>query len=69
MSETRNGNILVVDDTPQTLQLLVAILSGANYTVRPADSGALALAWFLAACVRGCWAFALMGAPCPRQCS
>ena len=44
MSETRNGNILVVDDTPQTLQLLVAILSGANYTVRPADSGALALA-------------------------
>ncbi len=48
MSETRNGNILVVDDTPQTLQLLVAILSGANYTVRPADSGALALASVLA---------------------
>ena len=48
MSETGNGNILVVDDTPQTLQLLVAILSGANYTVRPADSGALALASVLA---------------------
>ena len=48
MSETGNGNILVVDDTPQTLQLLVAILSGANYTVRPADSGALALASALA---------------------
>lgn len=48
MSETGNGNILVVDDTPQTLQLLVGILSGANYTVRPADSGALALASALA---------------------
>ena len=48
MSETGNGNILVVDDTPQTLQLLVAIWSGANYTVRPADSGALALASALA---------------------
>ena len=48
MSETGNGNILVVDDTPQTLQLLVTILSGANYTVRPADSGALALASALA---------------------
>ena len=48
MSETGNGNILVVDDTPQTLQLLVGILSGANYTVRPADSGALALASVLA---------------------
>lgn len=48
MSEMRSGNILVVDDTPQTLRLLVAILSGANYTVRPADSGALALASALA---------------------
>lgn len=38
------GEILVVDDTPQTLQLLVAILTSAGYTVRPADSGALALA-------------------------
>lgn len=38
-----NGEILVVDDTPQTLQLLVNILSGENYTVRPADSGGLAL--------------------------
>lgn len=39
-----NGEILVVDDTPQTLQLLVTVLSGANYAVRPADSGALAMA-------------------------
>ena len=38
------GNILVVDDTPQTLRLLTTILSAENYTVRPADSGALALA-------------------------
>ncbi len=39
-----NGNILVVDDTPQTLRLLMTILSAEHYTVRPADSGALALA-------------------------
>ena len=48
MSETGNGNILVVDDTPQTLRLLVTILSGENYTVRPADSGILALASIIA---------------------
>lgn len=43
-----NGNILIVDDSPQTLRLLTTILSGENYTVRPADSGALALASALA---------------------
>ena len=48
MSKTENGDILVVDDTPQTLRLLVTILSGENYTVRPADSGILALASIIA---------------------
>ena len=44
MEETDNGEILVVDDTPQTLKLLAEILSSARHRVRPADSGALALA-------------------------
>ena len=37
------GNVLVVDDTPASLRLLVDILSGEGYTVRPADCGPLAL--------------------------
>ena len=44
MVAKKYGEIMVVDDTPQTLQLLVTMLSGADYIVRPADSGALALA-------------------------
>ena len=41
---TQNGTILVVDDTAANLKLLVEILATAGYQVRPADSGALALA-------------------------
>lgn len=37
------ANILVVDDNPQNLRLLIAILSMRGYKVRPAPSGALAL--------------------------
>lgn len=36
--------ILVVDDSPDVLRLLTGILKEAGYAVRPADSGALALA-------------------------
>jgi PAS domain S-box-containing protein len=38
------GTILAVDDHPESLALLVNILGGAGYEVRPADSGELALA-------------------------
>ena len=38
------GTILVVDDTPANLRLLVDILAAEGYEVRPADSGELALA-------------------------
>jgi DNA-binding NtrC family response regulator len=37
------GNVLVVDDTPQNLDLLSEILSGDGFDVRPAKSGGLAL--------------------------
>ncbi|MBP0001185.1 MAG: hybrid sensor histidine kinase/response regulator [Cyanobacteria bacterium SID2] len=37
------GNILVVDDTPANLQLLIGLLSDKGYTVRPIPSGKLAL--------------------------
>jgi CheY-like chemotaxis protein len=37
------GNILVVDDNPQNLRLLVGMLSEKGYRVRPAPNGALAL--------------------------
>ena len=37
------GNILVVDDTPQNLDLLLEILTDDGYEVRPAKSGRLAL--------------------------
>jgi CheY-like chemotaxis protein len=36
-------NILVVDDTPDSLRLLVGILTGKGYKVRPAPSGTYAL--------------------------
>jgi DNA-binding response OmpR family regulator len=38
------GNILVVDDTPENLELLVALMETGGYTVRPTVNGALALA-------------------------
>ena len=37
------GDLLVVDDTVDNLRLLIEILSGYGYTVRPAPSGVLAL--------------------------
>ena len=37
------GTILVVDDEPDSLALIVGILAGEGYQVRPADSGKLAL--------------------------
>src|SRR3569832_2494027 len=37
------GNILVVDDTPQNLRLLVGILQKQGYEVRPVPNGKLAL--------------------------
>lgn len=37
------GDLLIVDDTVDNLRLLIEILSGYGYTVRPAPSGALAL--------------------------
>ncbi len=40
----RSPNILVVDDTPDNLRLLVRILRKIGYKVRPANSGRLALA-------------------------
>jgi PAS domain S-box-containing protein len=46
---TRKGIILVVDDTPESLLMLVNILNAEGYQVRPADSGELALASVAAA--------------------
>lgn len=43
MSQRMQGNILVVDDTPANLRILVDLLSKQGYTVRPAPSGPLAL--------------------------
>jgi two-component system, sensor histidine kinase and response regulator len=44
MSQTPpSGTILVVDDTPENLRLLVGFLKHQGYQVRPAPSGALAL--------------------------
>ncbi len=40
---SEHGNILVVDDTPANLQLLIGLLSHKGYTVRPIPSGKLAL--------------------------
>ena len=41
---TRKVEILIVDDEPDTLVLLIGILTGEGYLVRPSDSGSLALA-------------------------
>lgn len=41
--DKRKGNILVVDDKPDNLRLLVKLLSGQGYQVRPVLSGKLAL--------------------------
>jgi two-component system NtrC family sensor kinase len=41
--DTKQGNILVVDDTPENLRLLMGILSDKGYEVRPAPNGELAL--------------------------
>jgi len=41
---TSKGEILVVDDEPDTLALLISILTEAGYRARPSDSGRLALA-------------------------
>lgn len=40
---TRPAEILVVEDTPASLELLVQLLGGAGYTVRPAQEGRMAL--------------------------
>ena len=40
---SKHGNILVVDDTPANLQILISLLSKKGYTVRPMPSGKLAL--------------------------
>jgi CheY-like chemotaxis protein len=37
--EISQANILVVDDTPDNLRLLVGILVEHGYTIRPAASG------------------------------
>ncbi len=44
MNTTDQPNILVVDDTPDNLRLLVGMLSNKGYKVRPVPSGKLALA-------------------------
>jgi two-component system sensor histidine kinase EvgS len=46
MNETTRGipEILVVDDTPENLHVLLTLLSEAGYKVRPANNGKLALA-------------------------
>jgi two-component system, NtrC family, sensor kinase len=41
--KTNQGNILVVDDTPENLRLLSGILSEKGYQVRPVPNGKLAL--------------------------
>jgi len=41
---TGQGEILVVDDEPDALALLISVLTEEGYHVRPADSGKLALA-------------------------
>lgn len=41
--DTKNVEILIVDDTPANLQLLAGILKDEGYKVRPASSGKMAL--------------------------
>lgn len=43
-AEASKANILIVDDTPENLRLLVGILAEQGYIVRPATSGSRALA-------------------------
>ena len=43
LPKTHQGNILVVDDTPENLRLLAGILSEKGYQVRPVPNGKLAL--------------------------
>ncbi|MBF0241832.1 MAG: diguanylate cyclase [Desulfamplus sp.] len=43
MGDPVPGNILVVDDNPQNLRLLIAILTMHGYKVRPAPNGELAI--------------------------
>ena len=43
MAKTKQGNILVVDDTPNNLHLLMDILTRKGYEVRPAPNGERAL--------------------------
>lgn len=44
MSENKQKSIVIVDDTPENLQLLMEMLSKQGYRVRPAPNGELALA-------------------------
>ena len=44
MSHNRQKSIVIVDDTPENLRLLIGMLSEQDYRVRPAPSGELALA-------------------------
>lgn len=43
LAEAKPGNILVVDDTPANLGLLVGMLKSKGYLVRPAPNGRIAL--------------------------
>lgn len=43
-NEVKKENILVVDDSPQNLKLLIGILARTGYKIRPATNGDLALA-------------------------
>lgn len=43
MSQNRQESIVVVDDTPENLRLLIEILSEQGYRVRPAPNGELGL--------------------------
>ena len=44
MNNQTNANILVVDDTPENLRLLIGILKEQGYRVRPASNGPRAIA-------------------------
>lgn len=43
MNDQNRGDILIVDDTPANLQLLMQLLNDQGYKVRPATSGRLAI--------------------------
>lgn len=43
LHKAQNGNILVVDDTPENLRLLSGILTEKGYQARPVPNGKLAL--------------------------